>query len=150
MTCYPLTQTSLFTFYYLHTDDFLCKDCIQPHGTASTHRLWITISVSAVFRKQPNTEEPAFKQITGCENNSLFFKWQTHFYRLQPTVIPKLRIVPLPNLLNPLTLQVQQSNLDIHKRKKNSILKLSVQYHDTENSKFLTCSPSNSFAEEQN
>lgn len=79
----------------------------------------------------------------------MFFKLQTHSYRLQPIVIPRLRIVPLPSLLNPVTLQVQQSNLDIHTRKKNSILKL-YNIMILQNSKFLTFNPSNSFAEEEN
>ena len=55
LTRYPLTQPSLFTFWYLHTDDFLCKDCIQPSGTACKHKLWITVSVSIGFGKQPST-----------------------------------------------------------------------------------------------
>ena len=43
----------------------------------------------------------------------MLFKLQTHSYRLQPMVMPRLRTVPLPSLLNPMTLQGQQSNLDI-------------------------------------
>lgn len=74
----------------------------------------------------------------------MFFKLQTHSYRLQPIVIPRIRTVPLPSLLNPVTLQVQQPNLFdyllyIHTRKKIVFWNYTIsRYCKTQSSWHLT------------